>query len=54
MLYNRKRIKHRILQAMYRPKVPHRRFMSGNALAFLDDLENALEEKITPLLSDLF
>ncbi|MCL1786878.1 MAG: hypothetical protein FWG38_02725 [Defluviitaleaceae bacterium] len=54
MLYNRKRMRHRILQVMYRPKVSHGRFISGGALAFLDDLENALEEKVTPLLSDFF
>ena len=58
MLYNRKRMQNRILQAMYRPKISRNRLglslISGNALSFLDELENTLEEKITPLLSDLF
>jgi len=54
MLYNRKRIQNRILQAMYRPKVSRSRLISGNARTFLDELENTLEEKIAPLLSDLF
>ena len=54
MLYRHKRVKHRLLQAMYRPKTSGRRFMSQGALAFLDDLENTLEEKIAPLLSGLF
>jgi len=60
MLYNRKRIQNRILQAMYRPQTARRpsrlnlSFISDDALTFLDELENTLEEKITPLLSDLF
>ncbi|MCL2287051.1 MAG: hypothetical protein FWC32_11905 [Firmicutes bacterium] len=54
MFYNRKRLQNRILQAMYRPKVSYGRLISANALAFLDELESALEEKITPLLSDFF
>jgi len=51
-------MQNRILQAMYRPKISRNRLglslISGNALSFLDELENTLEEKITPLLSDLF
>jgi len=54
ILYNRKRIQNRILQAMYRPRISYGSFFSDNALTFLDELENTLEEKITPLLSDLF
>jgi len=58
MLYNRKRIQNRILQVMYRPHIVRSQsrlnLISGDALTFLDELENTLEEKITPLLSDLF
>jgi len=54
MLYNRHRIKNRILQAMYRPRVSRGNFISPNALSFLDELETALEEKISPLLDELF
>lgn len=49
-----KRIQNRVLQAMYRPKLSRSRLISKGALSFFDDLEKALEEKITPLLSDLF
>jgi len=54
MLYNRRRLQNRILQMFYRPKVTSNVFLSTNALSFLDELENKLEESIAPLLSDLF
>jgi len=54
MFYNRKRIQNRILQAMYRPKVSRSRLLSGEALSFIDELDKRIEEKITPLLSELF
>jgi len=54
MLYNHKRLKNRILQAMYRPKVSRSRLLSGDALSFIDELDRRIEEKITPLLSELF
>ena len=53
MLYNSKRIKNRILQLMYRPRAS-RSYLPADTLSFLDELERGLEEKITPLLSDLF
>jgi len=48
-----KRIQNRILQAMYRPKVSRNRFLSGDALSFLDEIDNEIDEKITPLLAEL-
>jgi len=52
--YYRKRIQNRILQAMYRPSSSRLRFLSGDTLTFLDDLEKEISENVTPLLSDLF
>ena len=54
MLYNHRRIKNRILQAMYRPRTSRKRFISGDALSFFDELEQRLEEKIAPIWDDLF
>jgi len=54
MNYFRKRIQNRILQALYRPRLSSNPFMSGDTLSFLDELENAIEENVTPLLSELF
>jgi len=54
MLYNHRRIKNRIMQAMYRPRMSRNRLISGDALSFIDELEQRIEEKITPLLDDLF
>jgi len=54
MLYYRKRIQNRILQAMYRPRTTHNRFLSGETLTFFDEIDRELEENITPLLAELF
>ena len=54
MLFKHKRIKNRILQAMYRPKQPGRSLFSGDALGFLDELEQRIEEKVAPIIDDLF
>jgi len=53
MLLNHRRLKNRILQTLYRPKV-RTGFISAEALSFLDELETVLEEKISPLLEDFF
>jgi len=54
MVLNRKRLQNRILQALYRPKMRRYDFISQGAVSFLDELENVLEEKVSPLLSDIF
>jgi len=54
MLYNTKRIKNRILQALYRPKAAQYNFFPAEMLSFIDELDIRIEEKITPLLEDLF
>jgi hypothetical protein len=46
------RFRNRILQLFYRPVRP--RLFSPQAMASLDDLEKAIEKKITPLLKDLW
>ena len=46
------RIKGRLLQALYRPKV--RRYLPTRVLQVFEEIDNSIEEKITPLLSDLF
>jgi len=51
MLY-RTRLRNRLLQAMYRPR--RSRILLGNPLLFLDELDSHIEEKITPLLTELF
>jgi hypothetical protein len=54
MLRYRIRIRNRLLQLLYRPATGKPRFISAEALAFLDDLDKRLEEKVTPLLESLF
>jgi len=54
MLYNTKRLKNRILQAMYRPKSAQYNFFSHDAMSFMDELERRIEEKITPLFDEIF
>jgi len=54
MALNHKRLQNRILQALYRPKTRKYSFISQGAVSFLDELENTLEEKVAPLLSDFF
>jgi len=54
MTYYRKRIQNRILQALYRPRVIHNSFLPKEALAFFDEIDNKIEEAITPLLDELF
>jgi len=46
------RIRGRLLQALYRPKV--RRYLPVKILQALDEIDKGIEEKVTPLLSDLF
>jgi len=48
-----KRIQHRILQALYRPKASRNHFLSSDVLSFLDEIDKEIDEKITPLLAEL-
>jgi len=52
MLRYRIRIKNRLLQAMYRPRA--KRILPTDALRALDEIDKRIDEKITPLLSELF
>ena len=52
MRHYRIRIKGRLLQAMYRPKI--KTFLPSKAFSALDELDKRIEEKITPLLDELF
>jgi hypothetical protein len=54
MLRSRIRLRNRLLQFFYKPYKGKTRFISAEALSFLDDLDKKLEEKITPLLDSLF
>jgi len=54
MLYNTKRLKNRILQALYRPKSAQYNFLSHDAMSFIDELDRRIEEKITPLFDEIF
>ena len=54
MLTNRIRLRNRLLQFFYKPRKSKPRFVSADALSFLEELEEQLEEKIAPLLADLF
>jgi len=50
-MLNSKRIQNRILQLMYRPK--QKSTLPLGALDFLKDLDEVIEEKITPLLAEI-
>jgi len=52
MQHYRVRIKNRLLQAMYRPRV--RSIIPTTAWQVLDEIDKGIEDKITPLLSELF
>ena len=56
MWNNRMRIRNKILQFMYRPRVSRNgfSFLSKDFLSVLDEIESGIEKNITPLLSDLF
>jgi len=53
---NHIRFKTRILQLMYRPKTAQagNSLFSVDALSFLDELDQKIEEEITPILDELF
>ena len=54
MYQYRIRIRNRVLQKLYRPRKGRRRFLTAQALCALDEIDRRIEEKITPLLSELF
>jgi len=54
MLYNKKRLRNRILQALYRPRTAQYNFLSPDAMSFMDELDRRIEEKLTPMFEELF
>ncbi|MCL2198192.1 MAG: hypothetical protein FWB80_04635 [Defluviitaleaceae bacterium] len=48
------RIRNKILQALYRPRATKSAVFSSQSLSIFDELDKAIEEKITPLLSEFF
>ena len=54
MFINWARLRNRVAQWLYKPIVPRPSYLSEEALSFLDELDKAVEDKITPLLEDLF
>ena len=54
MLINWVRLRNSMAQWLYRPIVPKPSYLSEDALSFLDALDKTVEEKITPLLDELF
>jgi len=53
-LINWVRLRNRVAQWLYKPVLPKPNYLSEDAVSFLDELDKAVEEKITPLLADLF
>jgi len=53
-MLNNRRIKNRILQALYRPNTARNQLISVSAQDFFNELDTKIEEKITPLLAELF
>ncbi|MCL2373540.1 MAG: hypothetical protein FWC78_09110 [Defluviitaleaceae bacterium] len=47
------RLKNRILQALYRPGTP-KSYLPKHTIEKLDKIETIIEEKITPLLAEMF
>jgi hypothetical protein len=39
---------------MYKPAAKRSRFINAEALSFLDEIDKKIEDRITPLLSELF
>ena len=50
------RLRNKILQALYRPRSTSSKVnvFSAQSLSLFDELDKAIEEKITPLLSEFF
>ena len=46
------RLKNRLLQAMYRPKTSS--VLPARTLDWVRELDQVIEEKVTPLLGDIF
>ncbi|MCL2571905.1 MAG: hypothetical protein FWE11_05835 [Defluviitaleaceae bacterium] len=54
MYQYRIRIKNKILQKLYRPRRTKIPFFTIQAMEALEEIDRRIEEKITPLLSELF
>jgi hypothetical protein len=57
-MFNSIRIKNKILQTFYRPRLSRGIFSSfsltSQTLSFFDEIEDSIEKNITPLLSEFF
>lgn len=51
---NLRRIQNKVLQRLYRPATLRPRFFSQEMLDTLDELDELVEKKITPLLAGLW
>jgi len=54
MYQYRIRIRNKLLQKFYKPKRSKSRLITTQAMSVLDEIDRHIEEKITPLLSELF
>jgi len=53
MFYNHRRFKNRLLQAMYRPRMGNgSRLFKDDVMAFFDEIDNKIEEKIAPFYDE--
>jgi len=50
----RTRFRNKILQKFYKPRRSKNSFITSQALSALDEIDRHIEEKITPLLAELF
>ncbi|MCL1862700.1 MAG: hypothetical protein FWF78_03940 [Defluviitaleaceae bacterium] len=48
------RLRNKILQVLYRPRIVKSSVFSSQSLSIFDELDKAIEEKITPIFSELF
>jgi len=54
MYQYRVRIRNKLLQKLYKPKRSKSSFITTKAMSALDEIDRHIEEKVTPLLSELF
>jgi len=54
MYQYRVRIRNKLLQMLYKPKRSKGIFITNKAMSALDEIDRHIEEKVTPLLSELF
>jgi len=50
----RKRIRNKLLQMFYKPRRGKSSLFTAQAMSALDEIDRHIEEKITPLLTEIF